>query len=104
MNYIEIDKEAIPYSFEMQLDNVTWGFEVRYNAEHDFFTVDLLRLDDLIVAGEKLVYGKPLFENVQTKPLTPIIPFDESGNAKRIGWEELEESVFLYMMDGELDE
>lgn len=104
MNYIEIDKEAIPYSFEMQLDNVTWDFEVRYNAEYNFFTIDLSRMGELIVAGEKLVYGKPLFENVQNKPTIPVIPFDESGNAKRVGWEELENSVFLYLMDGEENE
>lgn len=104
MNYIEIDKDAIPYSFEMQLGNVTWEFEVRYNTDFDFFTIDLLRAGELIVAGEKLVYGKALFENVQTKPSIPIMPFDESGNAKRVGWAELENSVFLYLLDGEENE
>lgn len=104
MNYIEIDKESIPYSFEMQLENVSWEFEIRYNADYDFFTIDLLRAEELIVSGEKLIYGKPLFENVQTKPSIPIIPFDESGNAKRVGWDELENNVFLYLMDGEMDE
>lgn len=101
MRYIDIDKDAIPYTFDMRLNNVTWSFEVRYNAEHDFFTVDLLKQGELIVAGNKLVYGKRLFDVVQNKPSVPIIPYDESGNSNRVGWDELGRSVFLYLGDGD---
>lgn len=97
--YIPIDKDAIPYRFEMQLAGETWGFEIRYNAEHDFFTVDLYRGEELVIAGEKIIYGRPLFEAYPAtdKPKVAIIPTDLSGNAQRVGWDELGESVFLYL-------
>lgn len=93
--YIDIDKDAIPYRFEMQLAGQTWGFEIRYNMEYDFFTADLYRGDELIKAGEKFIYNRPLFEDLI--PNVKIIPLDLSENANRVGWDELGESVFLYL-------
>lgn len=100
MQYIEIDKASIPYRFEIVLAEVVWQFEVRYNQEHDFFSVDLLKDDELIVAGEKIVYGRPLFSTFVAinKPAIDIIPLDLAGNATRAGWDELNETVFLYLV------
>lgn len=93
--YIDIDKDAIPYRFSMRLAGITYMFEVRYNAEYDFFTVDLYRGNELIAAGEKITYGRPLFEEeIQGVKITPL---DLSGNDYRAGWDELNESVFLYL-------
>jgi hypothetical protein len=104
MKYIHIDKEALPYACEMQLAQQTWQFEVRYNTEYDFFTVDLYQDNQMVVAGEKIVYGRPLFEMLATnKPGVSIVPLDVSGNAERVGWNELNESVFLYLLGDEDD-
>jgi len=93
--YIDIDKNAIPYRFEIKLAGVTYGFEIRYNSEYDYFTADLYRGNELVVAGEKIVYATPLFENeIQN---LKILPLDLSGNSDRVGWNELGESVFLYL-------
>lgn len=98
MWYIEIDKDAIPYRFEMRLNGVTWAFEVRYNSEYDFFTIDIYRGEESIAVGEKIIYGLPLFEE-EMKPVR-IVPLDFSGNADRVGWNELGETVFLYLEGG----
>ena len=102
MWYIEIDKEAIPYRFNMRLNGVTWTFEVRYNSEYDFFTIDLYRGEESIQVGEKIIYGQPLFADELSG--VRIMPLDLSGNADRVGWNELGETVFLYLEGGEYGE
>ena len=105
MGFIEILKDLIPYRFTMSLEGETWGFEIRYNAEHDYFTIDLLKDDEVLVAGEKIVYGNPLFAGyADRKPAVTIVPFDLSDEASRAGWNEVGETVFLYLMDGDTDE
>lgn len=105
MEYIEIDKNMIPYSFEITLNDKTYTFYVKYNVLKDFFTIDLYRNDEVIVLGEKLVYGKPLFSTSQYKdvPDVKIIPFDLTGKSERITFENLNEEVFLYLV-GDDDE
>lgn len=102
MWYIEIDKETIPYRFDMRLNGVTWTFEVRYNSEYDFFTIDLYRGEESIAVGEKIVCGQPLFADELSG--VRIMPLDLSGNADRVGWNELGETVFLYLEGGEYGE
>ncbi len=105
MEYIEIDKNMIPYRFDMTIKGETYTFQVNYNATHDFFTIDLYKNDEVIVLGEKLVYGKPLFMSAQHKdiPKTIIIPYDVSENTDRITFENMNEDVLLFMI-GDNDE
>ncbi|MFT9496383.1 phage baseplate plug family protein [Anaerosolibacter sp.] len=103
MDYIDIDKAAIPYKFDIQISGVTYTIEIHYNAEYDFFTIDLYRGTDVLVLGEKLVYGKPLFETIRDKrfPDKIILPTDPSEQSTRITYENLGESVFLFLIDRE---
>ncbi|MCZ8518889.1 phage baseplate plug family protein [Paenibacillus caseinilyticus] len=105
MEYIDIDKTVIPYRFEISLADVFYTFEVHYNAEHDFFTVDLERDGEVLVYGEKLVYGVPLFRAIRDRrfPAWEIVPLDESGNQTEVTWETLGESVFLFVGEAETD-
>ena len=105
MNYIEIDKNMIPYRFDMTIKGETYTFQVNYNATHDFFTIDLYKNDEVIVLGEKVVYGKPLFFTSQHKdvPKVTIIPYDVSENTDRITFENMNEDVLLFMI-GDDDE
>lgn len=100
MNYISIDKDLIPYKFEITLENTTYTFEVYYNAVNDFFTIDLSKNNEILVLGEKLIYAKPLFLTSRHKdiPKINIIPYDISETAKRITFDNLNESVFLYLV------
>ncbi|NMB44741.1 MAG: hypothetical protein GX995_11525 [Clostridiales bacterium] len=103
MEYIEIDKDMIPYRFDITLEGETYTFQVNYNALKDFFTIDLLKNDEIIVLGEKLVYGKPLFLSAKHKnvPKVNIIPLDISNRTDRVTFDNLNEDVFLYLIGDE---
>ncbi|PZD96402.1 hypothetical protein DNH61_07785 [Paenibacillus sambharensis] len=105
MAYIDIEKELIPYRFDMTIADKEYTFEIHYNAEHDFFTLSLEREGKLLVSGEKLVYGRALFADVWDShfPEIAIIPYDESGQAAEVNWSTLSSSVFLYLMEEETD-
>ena len=51
MKYIDIEKEKIPYGFEIVLKNETFQLEVFYNTSGDFFTIDLYKNHRPIVYG-----------------------------------------------------
>lgn len=99
--YIEIDKDEIPYSFEIELAGEVFEIEVNYNQTHDFFTVDLFKDGGVLVIGEKLIINRPLFKNRVNidLPKVQIIPKDRANSATRITYENLNETVFLYVGD-----
>lgn len=102
---ISIDKEDIPYEFQIDLDGTIYTFVVKYNSTFDYFTVDLSIDDEVIVYGAQLIYGTPLFTGVTDEriPSTPLIPFDVAGIEGRITYDNMNETVFLFVMDGETD-
>ncbi|MEO4053369.1 hypothetical protein [Solibacillus sp. CAU 1738] len=99
--YIEIYKDEIPYSFEMELAGDVFEFEVNYNESHDFFTVDLFKNGLALVIGEKIILNRALFRNSVDidLPKTKIIPKDRSGEVSRITYDNFNETVFLYIGD-----
>jgi len=103
--FIPIQKDLIPYVFDITLAGRTFAFHIKYNAMRDFFTVDLLRDDEYIVIGEKIVYGRVLFLNQQhlDVPTVAIIPYDLSMNETRVTWDNFGETVFLWLPGGGLD-
>lgn len=103
MKYINIDKSLIPYRFDIKLSEETYTFEVSYNEKFDFFTINLYKNEVPIVLGEKIVYRKPLFNsyNHLDIPKVSILPFDLSGNTDRLTYENLNEQVFLYLVEGD---
>lgn len=103
MNIIDINKKLCPYQFDIQLDNVTYTFRIRYNSEFDYFTTDLLIGEVEILSGEKIVYGRELFSahNHLNIP-RGIIALDVADEQSRAGYNELGNTVFLYLA-GDLD-
>lgn len=101
MEYVDIEKELIPYRFDVDIAEETYTFEVHYNAEHDFFTVDLEQDTEVLAVGAKLVYGVPLFGDIQDSrfPAYPLLPLDLSGESQAVTWATLSERVFLYVID-----
>ncbi|WP_223068478.1 phage baseplate plug family protein [Paenibacillus caui] len=101
MNYIDIEKELIPYRFDISLFGEMFTIEVHYNSDYDFFAIDLERDGEVLVTGEKLIYGQPLFRDVMDNrfPKLPIIPYDEAGKENKVIWSTLSESVFLFVAD-----
>jgi hypothetical protein len=105
IEYIEIEKELIPYQFNIQLEGVTFTLGVNYNSEFDYFTLDLYQNGEVILYGEKVVYGKPLFTNFLhlNIPGELIVPLDLTEQETRVTYENLGEKVFLYVLEGEVD-
>lgn len=97
--YIEIDKDLIPYKFDVPLANELFTFTIRHNERYDFFTVDVEKDSEVLVVGEKLVLDKPLFASLNDNrfPKVHIIPVDESGVETRISFDNFGEKVFLFV-------
>lgn len=107
MRIIEIDKSLIPYRFRVAIEGSTFEFEVFYNLEHDYFTVDLWYQDILVVQGEKLVLGKQLFTTFRhlPQPKAVIVPLDLSNRVDRITFDNFGKDVFLYVSkEGDFDD
>ncbi len=101
MEYIAIEKDLIPYRFDIAIEGKTYTFEIHYNAENDYFTVDLYRNGQLVIAGVKIVYGRPLFAAHMHLDVLPvqIVPLDLSGQTERVTWDNLNETVFLWLVN-----
>lgn len=102
VNIIDIDKELIPYRFSLATDqNSVLEMEIRYNAEYDFFTVDLYIDSKLVVSGEKIMYGEILFKDINEKKVPLIIAWDFSSQSERVGFEQLGQNVELVVIDND---
>ena len=77
---LQIDKELIPYEFEIVLSQKTYTFGIKYNSKKDMFTVDLYKDDVALVLGEKIVLGGVLFE---------AISHDSKGNRYKYFFDEI---------------
>lgn len=101
MNYIEIEKEKVPYEFEMEIDKEIFQFEILYNLYGDYFTCNLYKNHELVIAGEKIVLHQPLFDGYEHLdiPQIIVIPYDTTDSALRVNYENLSEDVFLYVLD-----
>jgi hypothetical protein len=95
---IEISKDLIPYSFFIALNDVTYMFAIRYNAEIDMFTVALYDRDKNLISIEPIIYGAELFKPQYQAGIFPairIVPHDESGENTTVSWDNFNETVFL---------
>lgn len=103
---LPVDKSLIPYQFNIELAGTLFKLRFDYNHLHDFFTVTLMKGDEVIVYGEPLVYGEVLFSgpyvNNGDYPACDIIPLDLSGRVNVVNWETFGKDVFLWIDNGEV--
>lgn len=101
---IEINKDLIPYEFDIVLADETFKIGINFNETAELFTADLWKLDEEsgeyeeICLGEPIIYGKKLWEDVYINgkyPSVDIVPFDESGENNAVTFDNLNETVFL---------
>lgn len=98
MQYIEIEKDIVPYTFEITLGIEVFVFDVLYNEREKLFTVNLYDRDrNPLAYGEPLIYGEVLFNAVRNLdfPIVEIRPIDESGKETEISYENMNEKVLL---------
>lgn len=99
MNYIEIEKDLIPYRFTVDIGVEEYEIEVGYNQRFDFFTVDLYLGNEALAVGEKLILNRPLFNDINDRRFPPLqlVPRDRSGMVDRITYDNMGETVLLYV-------
>ena len=101
---IEIEKENIPYSFNIELADEFFQIGVDYNETAEFFTLSLAKLNaetgeyETVCDSEPIVYGVPLWRDVYRSgkfPAVDIIPTDESGGSDAVTYDNLNTTIFL---------
>ena len=96
---IQIKKSLIPYKFDINLPGKTYKLFVTYNSNADLFVIGLYDKDNnVICAGEPVIYGMPLFKDIYMPgrfPALEIVPIDESGEAERVTYDNFGKTVFL---------
>lgn len=104
---IIVDKDLVPYNFDIMLGADWFNLEFHYNKTADLFTVTLSRDDKVIVHNEPVVYGMPLFADLYQSgiyPMLDIVPWDESESETVVTWDNFGKTVFLTIRQGEDDE
>ena len=94
---IEIEKDLIPYNFDIMLEQEEFNIYIMYNSVTDSFSATLSKGGKVLVDNELIVYGIPLFQDIQNKqyPCLNIVPLDESGQADTVTWKNFGKTVFL---------
>lgn len=101
---IEINKNALPYNFNIVLGAEEYNLEFKYNSVCDLFTCTLSKNAEVLVYDEPLIYGTKLFQDVydaETFPCLDIVPCDESGKENAVTFKNMGVTVFLTIDDGE---
>lgn len=100
---INVDKNKIPYQFQILLGGKRYSMEWHYNSINDIFTCTLYDSQgNILIYGEPLIYGNPMFSFLQygtTFPPVMLVPLDESGEATKVTWENFGETVFVTLDD-----
>ena len=100
---IEINKNLIPYKFNIILAGQVFEIGIKYNEYADLFIMSLSKDNELICAGEPLIYGMPLFNDLYISgkyPALKIIPFDDSKANNNVTWDNFQQTVFLIIDNG----
>ena len=100
---IEVEKELMPYSFDIVLAGEEYNMEFMYNKTAELFTCTLSKEDEVLVYNEPIIYGVPLFKDVFESgkyPAIEIMPWDESGKETKVTYENLNDTVFLVVNNG----
>lgn len=107
MKYIEINKGLIPYTFSILLADEEFEIGINHNNTADLFTASLSKNGVELCAGEPIIYGQPLFEDLINRgdyPNCTITPIDESGESNSVTFDNLSTTVLLRVTGGEYDE
>lgn len=95
---IPINKDLVPYTFDIVLAGETFDIRVDYNTVGDTFVLSLWKDNELVCAGEPIIYGVPLWKDVYKAgkfPAVDIIPIDVSGQSAKVTHDNFGVSVVL---------
>lgn len=98
MEYINIEKNNVPFSFNITLGAELFYFDIYYNKREDLYTISLYDSErNVLVHGEPLIYGVPLFIDCWDLkfPILQLIPKDEALEVGCLTKDNFNEQVFL---------
>lgn len=101
-----INKDMIPYNFDILLASEVFNLTVNYNKKHDFFTIKLVKDTETLCEAEPVIYGTPLFKDIYQAgkfPAIDIIPTDPSGEETEATYDNLGLTVFLELDNNEAE-
>lgn len=107
MYVIEINKDIIPYTFNIPLADELYEMRIDYNNTADLFTVSLSKGGVTLCTGEPIIYGQPLFGDLINRgnfPKVTITPIDESGESNAVTFDNLTRTVLMKVTGGGYDE
>lgn len=99
---ITINKDLIPYDFDILLGDENFNIRVDYNNTADLFTLTLSK-DGELICIEPIIYGHKLFSDMfqpDKYPAIDIIPLDESGQSTSVTFDNLSNTVLLIVDNG----
>lgn len=99
---IEVEKELLPYNFNIALAGDEFNMAFDYNKTAELFTCTLSKEDEVLVYNEPIIYGVEMFADVYKSGLFPmlsIVPLDEAGNETAVTYDNFGKTVFLTIDD-----
>lgn len=107
---IEIDKELIPYEFDILLADETFKIGINYNNTAELFVLSLSKLDEdtgeyvEICVGEPIIYGQELWKDLYISskyPSLSIVPIDESKESDSVTYDNFNRTIYLIIDNGD---
>ena len=99
---VSLNTDLIPYSFNILLGGEVFTFRVDYNDTGKFFTVELIKDNETVCAGEPLIFGRPLFKDVYISgkyPAIDIIPYATDGTFNAVTWDNISQGTVRLLID-----
>lgn len=106
LTVLEITKSLLPYQCDILLGFDLFTLHFGYNATAELFTVDLYKEGELVCAGEPIIYGVQLWNDVwqaDRYPNVSIIPLDPSDESNAVTYDNLGETVLLIVTGREVE-
>ena len=107
---LPIEKDLIPYDFDVTLSGKDYNFMFEYNQVNDGFTCTLSKDSIVLVASEPVIYGTTLFESVQydsNEILADgffselLLPYDFSGESNAVNSATFGTNVQIFVLGDE---
>lgn len=102
-DFIEVDKNLMPYSFDILLGAEMFNLAFKWNERAAQFTCTLSKDDNVLVYDEPLIYGSVLFASEYQAGVFPPLdlePWDESGQETEVTFDNFGKTVFLTVKMG----
>lgn len=112
MRYLPIEKDKIPYSFDVKLSDRLYTITIKYNQISDEFTADLELGGKVLVQGKKILLGEPIFgefaydNNLNYNPdfyRETLLPYDFSWQEEVINLDNFGDKVKIYVFEDDED-